>query len=142
MTLVKWKPRTELTNSFDQMFNHFFDNDYGVSLNHWAPSVDVEENDKIFSLHADIPGLSKKDVSLEIHDGVLSIKGERKDKSEIENDTFHVRERQSGAFCRSFRLPENVEEDKINAKFKNGVLTIELPKSEIVQPETRTIKIS
>jgi HSP20 family protein len=130
-------------NDFDKIFNNLLDKDY--SLQHskpWNPSVDIEENETSFSLTADIPGMSKKDVSIELLDGVLTIKGERSELKQDEDDYFVIKERNSGSFCRSFKLPENVKEENIKASFKNGVLSMSIPKEEVVEPEARTIIIN
>ncbi|MBT3589834.1 MAG: Hsp20/alpha crystallin family protein [Candidatus Marinimicrobia bacterium] len=143
MTLVRWTPRSNIMNDFDKIFNNLLDKDY--SLQHskpWNPSVDIEENETSFSLTADIPGMSKKDVSIELLDGVLTIKGERSELKQDEDDYFVIKERNSGSFCRSFKLPENVKEENIKASFKNGVLSMSIPKEEVVEPEARTIIIN
>lgn len=143
MTLVKWTPRTNLLNEFDTMFQHLFDHESSLSrTSRWNPSIDIEENETAFILSADIPGLSKKDVSIEILDGVLTLKGERNEVKNNENDYYVFRERNTGSFCRSFKLPDNVEDENIKASFKNGVLTLTLPKMEVIEPEARTIKIN
>ena len=106
------------------------------------PAVDVNETETEFLLSADIPGLDKKDVSIDIHDGVITIKGERAIDNEKSTDDYRIRERQLGSFNRSFRLPDNVNEVKVAAKFKNGVLKVTLPKTKEFIPEGRQIKIS
>jgi len=105
-------------------------------------AVDVNETETEFFLSADMPGLDKKDVTVDIHDGVITIKGERGIDNEKSTDGYRIRERQLGSFNRSFRLPDNVNEDKVAAKFKNGVLTVTLPKTKEILPEGRQIKIS
>ena len=143
MTLVRWTPRSNIMNDFDKIFNNLLDKDY--SLQHskpWNPSVDIEENETSFSLTADLPGMSKNDVSIELLDGVLTIKGERSELKQDEDDYFVIKERNSGSFCRSFKLPENVKEENIKASFKNGVLSMSIPKEEVVEPEARTIIIN
>ena len=143
MTLVRWTPRTNIMNDFDKMFNTLLDEDYSLHQSkHWNPSVDIEENETSFLLIADIPGMSKKDVSIEILDGVLTLKGDRNEVKQNEDDYFVLKERNTGSFCRSFKLPENVKEEDIKASFKNGVLSMSLPKEEVVEPEARTIKIN
>ena len=112
------------------------------SMKSWLPAVDVNETETEFLLSADIPGLDKKDVSIDIHDGVITIKGERAIDNEKSTDDYRIRERQLGSFNRSFRLPDNVNEVKVAAKFKNGVLKVTLPKTKEVIPEGRQIKIS
>jgi len=144
MTLVKWNPTRSLMTDFDRIFDSMFTHDLPQfsSTNSWMLAVDVNETETEFFLSADMPGLDKKDVSVDIHDGVITIKGERAIDNEKSTDDYRIRERQLGSFNRSFRLPDNVKEDKVAAKFKNGVLTVTLPKTKEVLPEGRQIKIS
>ena len=146
MTLVKWTPRpTSIFNDMDKMISNVFENDWNFpvrSKTNWSPPVDVKETDDSFTLTADIPGLTKKEVNVNVSDGIVSISGERKFENEKENDNYHYRERQYGSFLRTFNLPETVNEEKITANFKNGILSIELPKQEVALPKERQIKIS
>ena len=144
MTLVKWNPTRSLMTDFDRIFDSMFTHDLPrfSSVKSWIPAVDVNETETEFLLSADMPGLDKKDVSIDIHDGVITIEGERAIDNEKSTDDYRIRERQLGSFNRSFRLPDNVKEDKVAAKFKNGVLTVTLPKTKEVLPEGRQIKIS
>jgi len=144
MTLVKWNPTRSLMTDFDRIFDSMFSHDLPLFplAQSWTPAVDVNETGTEFFLSADMPGLDKKDVSVDIHDGVITIKGERDIDNEKSTDGYRIRERQLGSFNRSFRLPDNVNEDKIAAKFKNGVLTVTLPKTKEILPEGRQIKIS
>ena len=123
----------------DNMFNidlpmHSVESSYSLA-------VDIQETEKEFFLSADMPGLNKKEVSIDIHDGLITIKGERIKEDKISFDDYRIHERQFGSFNRSFRLPDNVNEDKISAKFTNGELLITLPKSKEIKPEGRQIKI-
>jgi HSP20 family protein len=104
--------------------------------------VDVKETDASYIITADIPGLSKKEVNLNISNDVLSISGERIHDTEQDSDRYHYRERSRGTFVRSFNIPESVNEKKITANFKDGILSVKLPKAEIVEPKAREIKIS
>ena len=144
MTLVKWNPTRSLMTDFDRIFDSMFSHDLPLFplAQSWTPAVDVNETETEFFLSADMPGLDKKDVSVDIHDGVITIKGERTIDNEKSTDGYRIRERQLGSFNRSFRLPDNVNEDKVAAKFKNGVLTVTLPKTKEILPEGRQIKIS
>ena len=108
----------------------------------WNPAVDVKENEGSFVLTADIPGLTKKDVKISINNRVLNLHGERKEEKENEDGKFYYRERHIGSFSRSFQLPETVNEDGIQASFRNGVLSIELPKLEESLPKDLEIKIN
>ena len=144
MTLVKWNPTRSLITDFDRIFDSMVTHDSPrLSLaQSCMPAVDVTETETEFLLSADMPGLDKKDVSIDIHDGVITIKGESAIDNEKSTDDYRIRERQLGSFNRSFRLPDNVNEVKVAAKFKNGVLMITLPKAKEVLPEGRRIKIS
>ena len=144
MTLVKWNPTRSLITDFDRIFDSMFTHDSPrLSLaQSCMPAVDVTETETEFLLSADMPGLDKKDVSIDIHDGVITIKGESAIDNEKSTDDYRIRERQLGSFNRSFRLPDNVNEVKVAAKFNNGVLKITLPKAKEVLPEGRRIKIS
>ena len=146
MTLIKWAPRpASIFDDMDKMINNVFENDWNFSVRsktNWSPAVDVKESDNSFTLTADIPGLTKKEVKVNITDGILSISGERKFEDEKESGNYHYRERRYGSFSRTFNLPETVNDKDISASFKNGILSIELPKHEVVLPKEREIKIS
>jgi len=143
MTLVKWNPKRSLISDFDRIFDNMFNIDLPMHSvgNSYSLAVDIQESEKEFILSADMPGLNKKEVSIDIHDGVITIKGERIKEDKRSFDDYRIHERQFGSFNRSFRLPDNVNEDKISAKFTNGELLITLPKSKEIKPEGRQIKI-
>ena len=146
MTLVKWTPRPmTVFNEVDNMINTVFNRDWNlepIRSTKWNPAVDVKETDHSFLISADIPGLTKKDINIEVSDDVLSITGERTEDKVEDSDLYHYRERSKGAFTRSFHLPESVDEKKISANFKDGILSIELPKTKVIEPKSRKIKIS
>ena len=104
--------------------------------------LDVMEKDESYIITADIPGLTKKDINVNISEDVLSISGDRSHDTDQDSDRYHYRERSHGTFVRSFNLPESVNEKKITANFNDGILTIELPKAEIAEPKARQIKIN
>jgi HSP20 family protein len=97
-----------------------------------TPTLDVKENEKEIVVKADMPGMDEKDINLTVHNGVLSLRGEKKSEHTDERENYHVMERSYGSFHRSIRLPDTVDEDKAQARFDKGVLTITLPK----RPET------
>ena len=146
MTLIKWQPKP--MNAFDDMdtmIHSFFNTDWNFPVRdtrNWSPAVDVKETDNSFVLTADLPGLTKKDIKVNVANGKLSISGERTYETDQENDNYHYRERRFGTFDRSFKLPDTVDEDNISASFKNGILSIQLPKHEVEMPKDRLIKIS
>ena len=94
----------------------------------WTPAFDIAENDKEYIVTAELPGIDPKDIEITIANGVLTIKGEKKREEESRSENYYYMERQYGAFQRSFRLPEEVKEDKIDATYKNGVLRLVIPK--------------
>ncbi|HEA18727.1 hypothetical protein LCGC14_3067000 [marine sediment metagenome] len=110
-----------------------------MSLN---PKVDIVEDDKSYSLSAELPGLVLDNINLEISDGILTLSGEKKtEKEEGKDSNYHMMERSYGFFKRSFSLPPSVEEDKIKADFKKGVLHVSMPKSAKAQQQQRKITI-
>lgn len=105
----------------------------------WAPAVDILETENELVVKADLPGVDLKDVDIRIENGTLSIKGERKFEEKKENGGYHRIERSYGSFARYFSLPDTVEAEKVNAAYKEGVLTVTLPKKEIAKP--RQVKV-
>ncbi len=107
----------------------------------WTPLVDIYENDEDLVIKAELPGLSTADVNVRVDDNVLSLKGERKRDAGINSEDYHLIERSYGHFRRSFVLPDNVDRDKVEAKFKNGVLFISIPKLKRKEPKKIAIEI-
>ncbi|CAA9891373.1 Hsp20/alpha crystallin family protein [Candidatus Methylobacter favarea] len=106
-----------------------------IATAEWAPAVDIkEENDK-FVLHADIPGVKPEEIEVSMENGVLTIKGEKKTEANTEREGYKRVERTYGSFYRRFSLPDTANADAINAKSKNGVLEIVIPKRESVKPK-------
>ncbi|GAB4368988.1 MAG: Hsp20/alpha crystallin family protein [Kiloniellaceae bacterium] len=103
--------------------------------------VDTSEDDKAYHVTAELPGMSEKDVEVTFADNMLTIAGEKKEEKEVKEKDYHRRERSFGSFRRSFTLPAEVDEDKISATFKDGVMTIELPKSKSAQKKAKKITI-
>ncbi|MFQ3196348.1 MAG: HSP20 family protein [Paraglaciecola sp.] len=107
-----------------------------------APKVDIVEDDQSYTLSAELPGLDLDNINLDLSDGILTLSGEKKTKKEEDkNGNYHLAERSYGYFKRSFSLPPSVEEDKISADFKKGVLHVSMPKSEKAQQNQRKIQI-
>ena len=146
MTLVKWTPKRNYLTNVDHMLDEFFNDGWNFPIlnrsTNWLPSVDIKETDDAYTITADLPGMKKKDVKVTLNDGVLEITGERTVENKEDNSTYHRRERSYGSFCRSFNLPETVLEEKITASFKDGILSVEVPKAEEVKPKSHEIKIS
>ena len=147
MTLVKWTPKRNMLNIFDdveQMMHHAFDHslENGSSRLSYSPLMNVSETESDYLIMMDIPGVEKKDVEINLSDGILTISGERKtsEKSDENNRIWH--ETTHGAFNRSFELTSDIVEEKIKAKFKDGVLNIIIPKAEEVKPVVKQIAVS
>lgn len=143
MTLVKWNPARGLWNWNEDIFKTLFDeSNLGVrNRDTYYPTVDVEEDDNAYRVTVELPGMEKKDIKISYHDNVLHISGEKVEKKEDENKNYHYYERRFGKFERAFRIHTDVIEDKIDAGFNNGVLTVELPKAEVVKPKQIEVKI-
>jgi HSP20 family protein len=107
------------------------------------PAVNIKEDEQRFVLDLAVPGINKKDLKIEIHEDVITISSETKNEKEESNDGFKRREFSYSSFCRSFYLPDNVNRDKIGANYKDGILTVELPKVEEEKTKiSREVKIS
>ena len=106
----------------------------------FAPAFDVSETENELIVRAEVPGMDQKDIDVSLSDGVLTIKGEKKQEKEDKNEDYHTVERRYGAFSRTMRLPVEVDIDKVDATYKKGVLKITLPKSEPAKPKKIKIK--
>eukprot|EP00027_Filamoeba_sp_ATCC50430_P000945 CAMPEP_0168554936 /NCGR_PEP_ID=MMETSP0413-20121227/8055_1 /TAXON_ID=136452 /ORGANISM="Filamoeba nolandi, Strain NC-AS-23-1" /LENGTH=156 /DNA_ID=CAMNT_0008585729 /DNA_START=32 /DNA_END=498 /DNA_ORIENTATION=+ len=109
----------------------------------WKPSCDIKETDKEYVLHAELPGVSKDDINIEVHEGVLTISGEKKKTKKESNEKFHRVERSYGKFVRSMTVPEELSADQIKARYENGVLEVTIPKPpKKEEPKPKRIKIA
>ena len=142
MAIVRWNPTRDLTQmreEMDRLFGQFLrrgegeEATWGQGL--WAPPVDIYETDDAFMLKAELPGFTKEDVNIEVHENRLIIRGERKRETEAKEDQYHRLERAYGRFERAFWLPTTVDAEHIQASFKNGILEMRLPKSEKAKPK-------
>jgi len=123
-------------------FNRFFE-DFGlgsaVAQEDFSPAMDIRETDEAYIVEADVPGIKREDVKIEINDDVLTIKGERKVEQEENKKDYRRIERQYGSFRRSVSIPSGIQHDAVEAKFDDGVLRVTLPKREDTKP--RRIKV-
>ncbi len=131
---------TEVGNLWEDSWKVMWPSLWGAASSS-LPSVDINENKKEYSVRAEIPGLSEKDIELTWHEGVLSIRGEKKEEKEEKDKNHYHKECSYGCFHRSIPIGENVEWEKANAKYKKGILTVKLPKKETVSNKT-VIKIN
>jgi len=144
MNIVNWrhKPVSLLDTMPNVLDNAIYNiNDNYLYSNEWKPLVDVKENSKSYILVADMPGVKKNNIEAKIKENVLIIKGDKKLDDEKNKDDYHYSERKVGKFARSFKLPKSIMEDKISANFKDGSLTITIPKAEKEKPNDRLISI-
>jgi HSP20 family protein len=106
-----------------------------------VPAVDIAETPKGYEITAELPGIDEKNIEVKYADGTLTIKGEKKDEKEEKKENYYLSERNYGSFQRSFRVPDGVDADKVEASFKNGVLTVTLPKTPEVEKKEKRIEI-
>ena len=122
---------TVLRDEMDRLFDRIWEGDLPRrGLGEWTPVLDFSETKEFFFVNMEVPGLDPKDIKISMQDHILTIYGERKKEEEEKDERFYRIERSYGTFTRSIRLPMPVEENKVNALFKNGVLTISIPKAE------------
>jgi HSP20 family protein len=151
MTLVRWNPIRDLATDLidlqreiNRMFDRFFrgfEEEEERAISTWRPVVDISETDDEYIVRAEIPGVSKDDIKVTIRDNMLTISGEKKQEKETKNENFHRVERVYGSFTRTFTLPGAVKVDKVEATFKDGVLTIKLPKVEEAKSKEIEVKV-
>ncbi len=145
MKLTKWDPFREMENMFDRYTKVLNWPRVGsqemMTTDDWAPRVDIAETDKEFIINAEIPDVKKEDVKVMVDNGILTIRGQRKQEKEEMGKKFHRVERFYGSFSRSFTLPNNVDESKIEASFKDGMLNLTVPKIEETKPKAIDVKI-
>jgi HSP20 family protein len=110
--------------------DEFFNEAVATNDASFSPNINISETDNKLSIDVDIPGMNKEDINVNLENGTLTISGERKNKSEEEGRTFHRVETRYGSFKRSFQLPDNVDEESVEASYENGILTIDIDKKE------------
>src|SRR5574341_446185 len=147
-TLMRWDPFRELEEVSDRLNRMFArpatrtNGKETMTVADWTPTVDISETDGEYQIKAEIPDVKKEDVKVTVEDGVLTIQGERKQEKEEKGKRYHRIERSYGSFMRSFELPENVDSAKAKAEFKDGLLTLSLPKTEKAKSKSLEIKVS
>jgi HSP20 family protein len=153
MALIRWSPKTEMWDPFrgldelQQEMNRLFDTSLrrvgrGDLEGAFWPAVDVAEEKDGFLVRMDLPGLAKEDVTVTLQDHFLTIKGEKKHETEAKETNYYYRERVHGTFTRTIELPSTVDAKKIDAQFKDGVLSVRLPKTEEAKPKQIDIKVN
>jgi HSP20 family protein len=141
MTLVRWTPARELASMEIDRLNNMLTDFYGMGRA-WLPAVDVfETKDSEYVVKAELPDMKREDINLTFENGVLTLTGERKSEFDQNEGTFHRSERAYGRFSRSFTLPATVDANRINASYKDGVLTVRVPQREEAKPRQITVDI-
>ena len=146
-TLLKWNPLNELSEVQNRLSTLFgrptsrSNSDGALGFADWAPLVDVTEDEKEFLIKAELPEVNKEDVKVLIENGILRISGERRFEKEEQGKTYHRIERSYGSFERSFTLPESSTPEAMTAEYKDGLLTLHVPKSEEAAPKSIEVKI-
>ena len=136
-----WKEFNTLSGRLNRLLDTTRDseNDY---LGNWSPAVDIYDKGGEVVIHAELPGMKKEDIDIRVENNVLTIRGKRERKEEVKEEGYFRSERAYGSFSRSFSLPTTVDVKKIAAEYKDGVLTLSLPKAEEAKPRQIEVKIS
>jgi HSP20 family protein len=136
MALMRWDPARELDTlqgDFNRLFDSFFgrrDSATASGTGRWVPAMDLVETDDSLVLRADLPGMDREDIDVEVKDGALTISGERKSEHETQREGYHRVERSFGRFSRSLGLPRGIDAGSVKASFDRGVLEVRMPKPE------------
>lgn len=136
MALMKSNPLFAELGGMKSRFNRLFDqddfwsNDASAGVMEWVPAVDIVESERDITIKAELPGVDPKAVMISLENNILSLKGHRETEKEIRKENYYRMERATGAFARAFTIPVSIDSDKVTADFKNGLLTITLPKKE------------
>ena len=146
MHLVRFNPirdiyslRNRNNNIFDDLIYPNRRGDEKLTMWNWKPVVDIYDNEDKFVINAELPGVDKKDIVIDVKDRLLTLKGERSSEKEVKEDKYHRRERAYGSFERVFTLPAEIDPDQIKADYKDGILKIDIPKPEVQKPKQITV---
>lgn len=142
-----WGEFETIQDRVSKMFNHALKTYYPETgeefqKNVWTPAVDIHETENNFVVKADVPGINKDDIQIDLKDNTLTIKGEKKFENKSSKDNYIRVERSYGSFVRSFVLPQNVDGGKITATYKEGVLEVTLPKKEESKPKQIKVEVN
>ncbi len=149
MAIVRWDPFRDVMTLQDRMnrlFDHALtktraDDDEGLTASTWLPAVDIYETADSVILKAELPGVSRENIDIQVRDNTLTLKGERKFEREVKDENYLRIERSYGSFQRAFSLPTVIHQDEIKAVFKDGVLEVTLPKAEEAKPKQVKIEV-
>ena len=149
MAIVRWLDPFRDLSTIQERMNQIFEDalarsrgrEEGLRSGMWTPAVDIYENNDSVVVKAELPGVEKDQISVEVKDGILSLRGERKFENEVKEESYHRIERSYGNFQRSFSLPVSVDQEKVTAKFRDGVLEVILPKKEQAKPKQIKVNV-
>jgi HSP20 family protein len=143
-TLTRWEPLelADVENRLSRFFGRRTNGRDDITLADWEPLADITEDDKEYVIKAELPDVKKEDVKVTVENGVLTIAGERKFEKEETKKKSHRVERAYGSFVRGFALPDLAEADRVKAEFKNGMLTVHVPKSEKAKPKQIEVNVA
>jgi HSP20 family protein len=146
--LMRWDPFRELEDMTDRL-NRIFarpalrtNGKETMTVADWVPTVDISETEGEYLIKAELPEVKKDDVKVTLEDGILTIQGERRREKEEKTTKYHRVERSYGSFVRSFSLPDQVDENRVKAEFKDGMLNLHIPKSEQAKPRAIEVKVA
>jgi HSP20 family protein len=155
MNLIRWDPFRELEDMSDKLNRVFAglgrpaltrtngpEGREALTVPDWTPVVDITETDDEYLIKAELPEVKRDDVKVAVENGVLTLRGERKKEKEEKGKKFHRIERYYGSFLRTFTVPDNVDETKVMAEFKDGLLNVRLPKTEKAKPKAIEVKVA
>ena len=138
--LIRYRPMTDLFR-WDSVLDRFFDDDEPL-FNGRTPAVDVRESDKEYTMEVELPGLTEKDIEVKVENNLLTLSSKKEEDKKEDRKGYLIRERRRFEFARSFSLPKEVDREKINAEFKNGLLKLVLPKTPKAQPKMIDVKVN
>ena len=141
-SLMPWTGTGSLKREMDRLFDRFFEPEWAErpALGDWAPSLDLSETKENLVVTMEVPGMDPKDIQVALQENLLTIKGEKRQEKEDKDERYHRVERSYGAFTRSVKLPVAVDGSKVDAGFKNGLLTVTLPKTPGAKGTTIPVK--
>ncbi len=147
--LARWNPFREMEELQNRIWNAFNlsparrgEGQESITVAQWAPLVDITEDDNGYLISAELPEVKKQDVKVTVENGVLTISGERQFEKEEKGRRYHRVERSYGSFLRSFTLPDDADASKVSATFKDGVLKVQVAKSEAARPKQIEVKVN
>jgi HSP20 family protein len=142
MTLSRWREMDDILNRYTRALGQpQAGSQEVIATGDWVPLVDIAETDKAFEIKMEIPEVKKENVKVTVDNRVLMIWGEREQEKEEEGKKFHRVERSYGVFTRSFTLPDNVDENKVTASFKDGMLNIQIQKAKVAKQKSIEVKV-